>query len=194
METLPSVTGIGHYGDRVDSTRCLHVSHHSLVQTTHLILIVIFLSNLSSSTYYLSHIIFVTWRKLVVSFTSQLDAQDTLISKPYGSYRSGFTISRRPPRKPSTFLTASPSIREEIPSISHAKKPSACILYRKSPLRRPAKSALKRLILTTTPLCQHYLLKMSMVPGIIELTDTECKSGQVTPRPPSRTRSPRLAC
>jgi hypothetical protein len=193
METLPSVTGIGHYGDRVDSTRCLHVSHHSLVQTTHLILIVIFLSNLSSSTYYLSHIIFVTWRKLV-SFTSQLDAQDTLILKPYGSYRSAFTISRRPPRKPSTFLTASPSIREEIPSISYAEKPSACILYRKSPLRRPAKSALKRLILTTTPLCQHYLLKMSMVPGIIELTDTECKSGQVTPRPPSRTRSPRLAC
>ena len=193
METLPSVTGIGHYGDRVDSTRCLHVSHHSLVQTTHLILIVIFLSNLSSSTYNLSHIVFVTWKKLV-SFTSQLDAQDTLISKPYGSYRSAFTISRRPPRKPSTFLTASPSIREEIPSISHAEKPSACILYRKSPLRRPAKSALKRLILTTTPLCQHYLLKMSMVPGIIELTDTECKSEQVTPRPPSRTRSPRLAC
>ena len=36
METLPSVTGIGHYGDCVDSTHCAHVSHHSLDQKTHL--------------------------------------------------------------------------------------------------------------------------------------------------------------
>jgi hypothetical protein len=55
METLPSVTGIGHYGDHVDSTRCAHVSHQSLVQKTHLIIILIFLSNLSSSKYDLSH-------------------------------------------------------------------------------------------------------------------------------------------
>ena len=33
LDPLPSVTGIGHYGDCVDdSTRCAHVSHHSLVQ------------------------------------------------------------------------------------------------------------------------------------------------------------------
>ena len=51
METLPSVTGIGHYGDRVDSTRWANVSHHSLVQKTHLLLIIIFLSNLLSSPY-----------------------------------------------------------------------------------------------------------------------------------------------
>ena len=55
METLPSVTGIEHYGDRVDSIQCAHVSHHSLVQKTQLILIIIFLLNLSSSTYCLSH-------------------------------------------------------------------------------------------------------------------------------------------
>ena len=55
METLPSVTGIGHYGNDVDSTQCAHVSHQSLVQKTHLLLILIFLSNLSSSTYDLSH-------------------------------------------------------------------------------------------------------------------------------------------
>jgi hypothetical protein len=36
-DPLPSVTGIGHYGDRVEnSTQCAHVSHHSLVQKTHL--------------------------------------------------------------------------------------------------------------------------------------------------------------
>ena len=35
------------------------------------------------------------------------------------------------------------------------------------------------------PLCQHYyLLKMSMVPSIVELTDAECEKGQVTPQPP----------
>jgi hypothetical protein len=57
----PSVTGIGHYGDCVDSTtQCAHVSHHSLVQKTHLILIIIFLLNLC-------HLftIFLTLRKLV---------------------------------------------------------------------------------------------------------------------------------
>ena len=52
MEMLPSVTGIEHYGDHVDSTRC---SHQSFDQKTHLILILIFLSNLSSSKYDLSH-------------------------------------------------------------------------------------------------------------------------------------------
>ncbi len=55
METLPSVTGIGHYRDHVDSTQCAHVSHQSLVQKTHLILILNFILNLSSSKYDLSH-------------------------------------------------------------------------------------------------------------------------------------------
>jgi hypothetical protein len=89
------------------------------------------------------------------------------------------------------FLTASPLIREEGPTISHAEKPSACIASQL--LRRPAKSTFKRLILMT-PLCQHYLLKMSMVPGINELFDAEWKRGQVTPQPPVLYASPRLAC
>jgi len=46
METLPLVIGIRHYGDHVDSTRCTNVSPHSLVQKKHLIIIIIFLSNL----------------------------------------------------------------------------------------------------------------------------------------------------
>jgi hypothetical protein len=50
-------------------------------------------------------------------------------------------------------------------------------------LERPAKSTFKRLILTT-PLCQHLLLTMSSTPTSYELSDTDCKKGQVTQRPP----------
>ena len=51
-------------------------------------------------------------------------------------------------------------------------------------LKRPAMSALKRLILTM-PLCQHLLLIMSTNPTSVELNDSvECKKGQVTQRPP----------
>ncbi len=50
-------------------------------------------------------------------------------------------------------------------------------------LERPAKSAFKRLILTT-PLCQHLLLSMSSTPTSHKLSDAECEKGQVTQRPP----------
>ena len=49
-------------------------------------------------------------------------------------------------------------------------------------LKRPAKSAFKRLILTT-PLCQHLLLTKSTNPMSVELNDSEFKKGQVTQRP-----------
>ncbi len=42
---------------------------------------------------------------------------------------------------------------------------------------------LKRLILTM-PLCQHLLLSMSSTPTSHELSNAECKNGQVTQRPP----------
>jgi hypothetical protein len=50
-------------------------------------------------------------------------------------------------------------------------------------LERPAKSAFKRLILTT-PLCQHLLLSMSSTPTSHELSNADCKKGQVTQWPP----------
>jgi hypothetical protein len=46
----------------------------------------------------------------------------------------------------------------------------------------PAKSAFKRLILKT-PLDRHLLLNMSSIPTT-ELSDQECKKGQLTQRPP----------
>ena len=49
-------------------------------------------------------------------------------------------------------------------------------------LQSPARSAFKRLILKT-PLCQHLLLTMSSIP-VTQLTDQECKKGQLTQRPP----------
>jgi hypothetical protein len=48
-------------------------------------------------------------------------------------------------------------------------------------LKRPAKSAFKHLILTM-PLCQHLLLSMSSTPRSYELSDADCKKGQVTQR------------
>jgi len=45
-----------------------------------------------------------------------------------------------------------------------------------------SKSAFKCLILKT-PLYQHLLLTMSSIP-VTELTDQECKKGQLTQRPP----------
>jgi hypothetical protein len=109
-----------------------------------------------------------------------LDTQYTLNSNPYGSYHSGFTIGRRPQNK-TIVLTTSPSIRQEERTISHTEKPSACIVSWL--LGSLAKSTFKRLILTK-PLCQHYLLSMSMDAGIAELTGAECERGQVTQRPP----------
>jgi hypothetical protein len=50
-------------------------------------------------------------------------------------------------------------------------------------LEHPAKSAFKRLILTM-PLCQHLLLGMSSTPTSHELSDAECKKGQVAQQPP----------
>jgi hypothetical protein len=50
-------------------------------------------------------------------------------------------------------------------------------------LERPKKSAFKRLILMM-PLCQHLLLSMSSTPMSQELSDAECKKGQVTQQPP----------
>jgi hypothetical protein len=50
-------------------------------------------------------------------------------------------------------------------------------------LEHPAKSAVKRWILTT-PLCQHLLLSMSSTPTSQELSDAECEKGQVTQQPP----------
>jgi len=49
-------------------------------------------------------------------------------------------------------------------------------------LQSPAKSAFKHLILKT-PLYRHLLLTMSSTP-LTELTDQECKKGQLTQRPP----------
>lgn len=110
-----------------------------------------------------------------------LDTQYTLNSNPYGSYHSGFIIGGRPQNN-TIVLTTSPSIREEERTISHTtEKPSACIVSWL--LGRLAKSTFKRLILTK-PLCQHYLLSMSMDAGIAELTGAECERGQVTQRPP----------
>ena len=121
-----------------------------------------------------------------------LDTQDTLNSNPYGSYHSGFTIGGRP-QNYTIVLTTSP-IREEERTISHTKKPSACIVSWL--LGRQAKSTFKRLI-QTTPLWQHYLLSMSMGAGIAELTGTECERGQVTQRPPHpicAVQDPRVSC
>jgi hypothetical protein len=50
-------------------------------------------------------------------------------------------------------------------------------------LECPAKSAFKHLILTT-PLCQHLLLSMSSIPTSHELSNADCKKGQVTQWPP----------
>ena len=50
-------------------------------------------------------------------------------------------------------------------------------------LKHPAKSAFKRLILTT-PLRQHLLLTMSTNPMSVELNDSECEKGQVTQQHP----------
>jgi hypothetical protein len=50
-------------------------------------------------------------------------------------------------------------------------------------LERPAKSAFKRLILTTL-LCQHLLLSMSSTPTSYELSNADCKEVQVTQRLP----------
>ncbi len=50
-------------------------------------------------------------------------------------------------------------------------------------LKRPAKSAFKRLILMM-PLCQHLLLSMSSTTTSYELRNAECKKGHVTQRPP----------
>ena len=50
-------------------------------------------------------------------------------------------------------------------------------------LKRPAKSAFKRLILTM-PLCQHLLLTSSTIPTSVELNDSECKKDQVSQQPP----------
>ncbi len=49
-------------------------------------------------------------------------------------------------------------------------------------LQSPARSAFKHLILET-PLCRHLLLTMSST-LVTELTDQECKKGQLTQRPP----------
>jgi hypothetical protein len=46
-------------------------------------------------------------------------------------------------------------------------------------LKRPAKSAFKRLILTM-PLCQHLLLSMSSTPRSYKLSDADCEKGHVT--------------
>ncbi len=122
-----------------------------------------------------------------------LDTQDTLNSNPYGSYHSGFTIGGRPQNN-TIVLTTSPSIREEERTISHTEKPSAYIVSWL--LGRLAKSTFKRLILTT-PLCQHYLLSMSMGAGIAELTGAVSERGQVTQRPPHpicAVQDPRVSC
>ncbi len=50
-------------------------------------------------------------------------------------------------------------------------------------LERPEKSVFKRLILTTL-LCQHLLLSMSSTPTSYNLSNADCKKGQVTQRPP----------
>ena len=164
------------------------VPARTLIGAKLLILIIIFSSNLSSSTYYLSHVKKARIHHIPARSSGHFDIK-TLRLLPQCVYHRRKTPQS--PRKPSMFLTASPLIREEGPTISHAEKPSACIASQL--LRRPAKSTCKRLILMT-PLCQHYLLKMSMVPGINELTDAEWKRGQVTPQPTVLYASPRLAC
>ena len=178
METLPSVTGIEHYMDPVDSTstRCACISHHSLVQKTHLILFIIFLSNLSSPTCYLSS----------TKKTSTLHIPARMLRTLWYQNPTAPTVVRLPSTEDPQetkwhYPTASPLIREKGPTISHAERPSACIASRL--LRRPGKSTFKHLILTT-PLCQHHVLSMSMITGITELTDTECERGQVTSWPP----------
>ena len=50
-------------------------------------------------------------------------------------------------------------------------------------LKLPAKSTFKHLILKTT-LCQHLLLSMSSSPTSVELSDADCKKGQVSQWPP----------
>ena len=76
-------------------------------------------------------------------------------------------------------MTATDLEREEI-KISHVAK-FLCPMSQF--LKRPAKSAFKRLILMM-PLCQHLLLTMSSIPTSVELNDFECEKGQVTQRPP----------
>ncbi len=49
-------------------------------------------------------------------------------------------------------------------------------------LKRPAKSAFKRLVLTT-PLCQHLLLSMSSTPTSYKLSDADCEKEHVTQWP-----------
>jgi hypothetical protein len=77
---------------------------------------------------------------------------------------------------------ASPLIGERGIKILHVAK---FVCPTSQLLKRPSKSAFKRLILTlTTPLCQHLLLAMSSNPKSMELNDSECKKGQVTQQPP----------
>ena len=172
METLP-LTGIEHYGDRVDSTQCACISHHSLVQKTHLIPIIIFLSNLSSPTYYLS-----STKKASTLHIPARTLRTLWYQNPTASTVVRLPSAEDPQETKRCYMTASPSIRDEGLTISHAEKPSACITNRI--LRPPANSAFKRLILRT-PLCQHHVLSMSMITGIIELTDVTSHS--MTPRP-----------
>ena len=172
METLP-LTGIEHYGDRVDSTQCACISHHSLVQKTHLIPIIIFLSNLSSPTYYLS-----STKKASTLHNPARMLRTLWYQNPTAPTVVRLPSAEDPQETKRCYPTASPSIRDEGLTISHAEKPSACITNRI--LRPPAKSAFKRLILRT-PLCQHHVLSMSMITGIIELTDVTSHS--MTPRP-----------
>jgi len=110
-----------------------------------------------------------------------------LNSKPYGSYRSAFAIGGSPSRQLPSFSMASPLIRERGIKILHVVN----YIYPTSQLlKRLAKRAFKRLILTT-PLCQHLLLPMSTNPRSVELNDSKCKKGQVTQQPPFRMHLPK---
>ena len=111
------------------------------------------------------------------------------IQNPTVSYRSAFAVGGSPPSQetskkivysgyaggPTIFLL--PPIWERGIKISRFAK---FVCPTSQLLKRPVKSAFKRLILTmTTPLCQHLLLTTSTNPTSVELNDSECEKGQI---------------
>ena len=150
-------------------------------------LITLQLRVISKSSYH-----FLTSRKLVRLYPSK-QLRTLWVQNPTVSYRSAFAVGGSPPSQETLekilYPQATPEallffychhFRERGIKISHVAK---FVCPTSQPLKHPAKSAFKRLILMM-PLCQHLLLTMSTNPTSVELNDSECEKGQVTQRPP----------
>jgi len=74
-------------------------------------------------------------------------------------------------------------LKEDVEVRNYLKKKLKNASVSKVLIERPAKNALKCLILTM-PLCQHLLLSMSSTPTSYELSNADCEKGHATQRPP----------